>query len=267
MTASPTSRPSSGPEVGPLLRGWRERRRFSQLELSLRAEVSTRHLSCVETGRSRPTPEMIERLATHLDVPLRERNRLLLAGGFAPAHPQHDLDHPGLGTVRESLRAVLAAHEPHPAVLLNRWWEVVETNTALTPLLEGVAAHLLEPPVNVLRLSLHPDGLAARIENLAQWRAHLLEQLDRRIEHTADDRLRALADELHDYPSPSTDARPGDADVVLPLRLRTPRGTLSLLSITSHVGTAADVTVEELTLEAFYPADAATAAALGSPRG
>jgi hypothetical protein len=204
---------------------------------------------------------MIERLAGHLDVPLRERNRLLLAGGYAPAHPEHQLDGPDLTAVRTALRAVLRAHEPHPAVLLNRWWELVEANAAIAPLLDGVDPTLLEPPVNVLRLSLHPRGLAPRIANLGQWRGHLLEQLARRIDRTADPRLVELAQELRGYPGgdpPS--ARP--SDVVLPLRLRTPGGELSFFSIAAHVGTAADVTVEELTLEAFYPADAATAAAL-----
>ncbi len=241
-------------EVGPLLREWRERRRLSQLELSNRAEVSTRHLSFVETGRSRPTAEMIERIAGHLDVPLRERNRLLLAGGYAPAHPERALDGPDLAEVRAALRQVLAAHEPNPAVLLNRWWELVDANAAIGPLLEGVAPALLEPPVNVLRLSLHPDGLAPRIVNLAQWRGHLLHQLHRRIEHTADPRLVALAAELATYPGPEPE-HAGPADVVLPLRLRTPAGELAFVSIAAHVGTAADVTVDELTIEAFYPLD------------
>jgi len=253
----------TAPEVGSLLREWRERRRLSQLDLSHRAEVSTRHLSFVETGRSRPTADMIERLAGHLDVPLRERNRLLLAGGYAPAHPEHDLDGPDLTAVREALRVVLAAHEPHPAVLLNRWWELVDANAAIAPLLDGVDARLLEPPVNVLRLSLHPDGLAQRIGNLGQWRAHLLEQLHRRIDRTADPRLVELAEELAAYPGGGSE-RVGPTDVVLPLRLSSPLGELSFFSIAAHVGTATDVTVDELTLEAFYPADEATAAALRS---
>ena len=250
-------------DVGALLRGWRERRRLSQLELSLRAEVSTRHLSFVETGRSRPTAEMIERLAGHLDVPLRERNRMLTAGGYAPAHPEHEWDEPDLAAVRDALRVVLVAHEPHPAVLLNRWWELVDANAAIAPLLDGVHSALLAPPVNVLRLSLHPDGLAPRIRNLGQWRAHLLEQLHQRIERTADPRLQELADELAAYPGGEV-APAAPTDVVLPLRLATPAGELSFFSIAAHVGTAADVTVDELTIEAFYPADTATAEALRS---
>jgi len=248
-------------EVGSLLRDWRERRRLSQLELSNLAEVSTRHLSFVETGRSRPTAEMIERLAGHLDVPLRERNRLLLAGGYAPAHPERRLDEPDLAAVREALGVVLAAHEPHPAVLLNRWWELVDANAAVAALLDGVDPVLLEPPVNVLRLSLHPGGLAPRIGNLGQWRGHLLEQLHQRIERTADPRLVELAEELAGYPGGPAEPV-GATDVVLPLRLSSPTGELSFFSIAAHVGTAVDVTVEELVLEAFYPADSATAEAL-----
>ena len=252
---------TAGTEVGPLLREWRERRRLSQLELSNRAEVSTRHLSFVETGRSRPTPAMIERLAGHLDVPLRERNRLLVAGGYAPAHPEHRLEEPDLAAVRAALSVVLAAHEPHPAVLLNRWWELVDANAAVGALLDGVDPELLEPPVNVLRLSLHPGGLAPRIANLAQWRGHLLEQLHQRIERTADPRLVELDEELAGYPGgEATAASP--TDVVLPLRLASPAGELSFFSVVAHVGTAADVTVDELAIEAFYPADAATTVAL-----
>jgi transcriptional regulator with XRE-family HTH domain len=252
------------PEVGTLLREWRERRRLSQLELSLRAEVSTRHLSFVETGRSRPTVAMIERLAGHLDVPLRERNRLLLAGGYAPVHPEHAWEEPDLAAVRDALRQVLVAHEPNPALLLNRWWELVDANAAVAPLLDGVDPMLLAPPVNVLRLSLHPGGLAPRIRNLGQWRAHLLEQLHQRIDRTADPRLVALAEELAGYPAGGpVPAEP--TAVVLPLRLSTPAGERCFFSIAAHIETAADVTVDELTLEAFYPADTATAEALRSP--
>src|SRR3954453_2756711 len=156
MTAPP--RP-----VGQLLREWRERRRLSQLELSIQAEISTRHLSFVETGRSRPTPEMIVKLTEHLDVPLRERNQLLLAGGYAPIYPQHGLDAPELASVREALRLVLAGHEPYPALVINRWWELLEANAAVAVLTAGCAPELLAPPVNVLRLSLHPGGMAPQI--------------------------------------------------------------------------------------------------------
>jgi transcriptional regulator with XRE-family HTH domain len=244
--------------VGRLLREWRERRRLSQLELSIQADISTRHLSFVETGRSRPTPEMIVRLTEHLDVPLRERNQLLLAGGYAPAYPQHGMDEPELASVRAALAQVLRGHEPYPAVVIDRWWNLVDANTALGPLVAGCAAHLLEPPVNVLRLSLHPDGMAGRIVNLAQWRTHLLEQLHRRAVQTGDARLAALEKELRGYPGAGLETT-APTDVVLPLRLRVDDRELALFSIEARVGTATDVTVEELSIETFYPADAATA--------
>ncbi|MGD9991001.1 helix-turn-helix domain-containing protein [Pseudonocardia sp.] len=256
MTTTAATRP-----VGVLLREWRERRRLSQLELSNRTEVSTRHLSWIETGRSRPTARMILRIADDLEVPLRERNEMLLAAGFAPAYPQHGLDDPALADVRGALRAVLAAHLPHPALLLDRWWDLVDANAAAATLLAGCAPHLLEPPVNVLRVSLHPDGLAPRIANLPQWRAHLLGQVRRRADRTGDARLAALHAELAAYPG-GTDEAPGAGAVVVPLRLRVAGAELALFSLAAHVTTAADVTVEELAVETFHPADAATAAAL-----
>lgn len=246
------------PQVGQLLRQWRERRRLSQLQLSIQAEISTRHLSFVETGRSRPTPEMIIKLTEHLDVPLRERNELLLAGGYAPRYPQRGLDAPQLASVRAALRSVLAAHQPHPALVINRWWELLDANGAVNVLTEGCAPALLAPPVNVLRLSLHPDGLAPRIANLGQWRAHLLEQVRRRTAQTGDTRLEDLHAELSGYPGGSAPVPPSTS-VVLPLRLRSGHGELSFFSISATVETAADVTVEELVIESFYPADTATA--------
>jgi transcriptional regulator with XRE-family HTH domain len=243
--------------VGRLLREWRERRSLSQLALSIQADISTRHLSFVETGRSRPTPEMIMRLSDQLDVPLRERNQLLLAGGYAPAYPQHGMDEPELEPVRAALAQVLRGHEPYPAVVIDRWWDLVEANSGLAALTEGCAAHLLEAPVNVLRLSLHPDGLAPRIANLAHWRGHLLEQVHRRAVRTGDQRLADLETELRSYPGgETTEAQRG---VVLPLRLQLGEYELALFSIEARVGTATDVTVEELSIETFYPADAATA--------
>src|SRR5581483_6858045 len=191
-----TSLTAPTPQVGQLLREWRERRRLSQLDLSIQAEISTRHLSFVETGRSRPTPEMIVKLTEHLDVPLRERNQLLLAGGYAPRYPQHGLDAPELASVRAALQDVLAAHEPNPALVINRWWELLDANSTVAVLTAGCASDLFEPPVNVLRLSLHPRGLAPRIANLSQWRAHLLEQVRRRAQQTGDARLAELHDEL-----------------------------------------------------------------------
>jgi hypothetical protein len=205
---------------------------------------------------------MILRLTEHLDVPLRERNQLLLAGGYAPAYPQHGLDEPELAAVRAALRQVLRGHEPYPAVVINRWWELVESNRAVGPLLAECAPQLLEPPVNVLRLSLHPDGMAPRIVNLAQWRAHLLEQLHRRAAQTGDPRLAELEEELRGYPGDPVARVPQPTDVVLPLVLRVGRRELSLFSIESRVGTATDVTVDELCVETFYPADEETVAAL-----
>lgn len=243
--------------VGQLLREWRERRRLSQLDLSIQADISTRHLSFVETGRSRPTPEMILRLTEQLEVPLRERNNLLLAGGYAPAYQQHGLDEPELANVRAALRQVLAGHEPYPAVVVNRGWEMLDANAAIGLFLAGCAPELLEPPVNVLRLSLHPDGMAPNIVNLSEWRAHLLPQLQRRAESTGDPRLRELHDELASYPGGQADTV-SDTRVVLPLRYRHGAHELSFISISAIVGTALDVTVEELAIESFYPADAVT---------
>ena len=256
--------PSAYRPVGELLREWRERRRLSQLDLSIQADISTRHLSFVETGRSRPTPSMILRLTEQLGVPLRERNTLLLAGGYAPAYPQHGLDEPELDSVRDALRQVLAGHQPNPAVIINRWWDLVDANAAIGVFTAGCAPRLLEPPVNVLRLSLHPDGMAPRIVNLAQWRAHLLTQLQHRAEALGDQRLTDLHDELMAYPGGTSEARPQPREVVLPMRYRYQDQELSVFSISAVVGTAADVTVEELAIEAFYPADPATSAVFRS---
>jgi len=250
------------PAVGSLLREWRERRRLSQLELSNRADISTRHLSFVETGRSRPTPEMIIRLTEQLEVPLRERNQLLLAGGYAPAYPQRGLDAPELASVRDALKLVLTAHQPHPALIIDRWWTLLDANAAVAAMTAGCAPHLLEPPVNVLRLSLHPDGLAPRIRNLAQWRAHLLSQVRRRAEVTHDQRLDELLEEMRGYPGGEQEAALSPNNVVLPLRLASEAGELSFFSISAAVETAADVTVDELVIEAFYPADEHTSAVM-----
>ncbi len=244
--------------VGTLLREWRERRRLSQLELSSRAEVSTRHLSFVETGRSRPTPQLILKLTDELDVPLRERNQVLLAGGYAPAFPQHGLDAPELADVLAALRQVLTGHEPYPAVVIDRWWTLLEANAAVGVLTDGCAAHLLDPPVNVLRLALHPEGLAPRIGNLAQWRGHLLEQLERRVSATGDVRLHELYRELAAYPGGRELVRPGTS-VVVPLQVTHAAGPLSFFSMAAAVETALDVTVDELRVESFFPADTATA--------
>jgi len=250
--------------AGDLIREWRQRRRLSQLDLAIAANVSSRHLSFVETGRSRPTSEMILHLAEHLEVPLRDRNALLLAGGYAPAYPERTLAAPELQAVTSALRRVLAGHEPYPAAVVNRWWELVDANAGIGLFTGDVRPHLLEPPVNVLRLSLHPDGMAPRIANLPEWRAHLLARLRRQAEATGDPRLFSLYSELEAYPGGRGDeAQPPQlTDVVVPLRYQAGTRQLSFLSITAVIGTPMDVTVEELAIESFYPADDQTAAAL-----
>ena len=251
--------------AGDLIRQWRQRRRLSQLDLAIAANVSSRHLSFVETGRSRPTSEMILHLAEHLDVPLRDRNALLLAGGFAPAYPERGLAEPELHAVKNALKRVLDGHEPYPAAVVNRWWELVDANAGIALFTGDVRPELLEPPVNVLRLSLHPDGMAPRIANLPEWRAHLLARLHRQAEATGDPRLFSLYSELEAYPGGLGDQGaqpPLPTDVVVPLRYRTAQAELSFLSITAVIGTPMDVTVEELAIESFYPADPQTAKAL-----
>jgi transcriptional regulator with XRE-family HTH domain len=247
--------------VGELLREWRERRRLSQLQLSADSGVSTRHLSWVETGRSRPTRQMILRLCEHLDVPLRARNTLLLAGGHAPAYPVSALDSPRMHGVLDAVRRLLDSHQPYPAVLVDAGWELVDANPPTALLTEGAADFLLEPPVNVLRLSLHPRGMAPRIRNLDQWRAHLFERLQRQAAATGSPQLAELLAELRGYPG-GTDPGGVDGDVVVPLRYAARGHELALLSTTSIFGTPHDVTVAELAVESFFPADAATAGAL-----
>ena len=249
------------PAVGQLLREWRERRRISQLDLSIQAEISARHLSFVETGRSQPTSGMILRLSEQLDVPLRERNALLLAGGYAPAYPEHSLDEPQLTRLRAALRQILTGHEPYPALVVNRWWEMLDGNAAIAVLTEGCDPALLTSPVNALRVSLHPDGMAPRIANLAEWRAHILERLHRQVHTTRDPRLAELHAELAAYPGGVTE-RPELTDVAVPLRLRRGDQELAFFSMTAIVGAPLDVTVAEVAIESFYPADAETAAAL-----
>src|SRR5262245_52182346 len=205
-----------------MLREWRHRRRLSQLELALDSGVSTRHLSFVETGRSRPSAEMVLHLAERLDVPLRDRNHLLLAAGFAPRFAQRELDAPEMGPVRDAIDQVLRGHEPYPALVIDRHWGLVAANRAVDALVEGVAEHLREPPINVLRLSLHPDGLAPRILNLHQWREHLLDRLGRDAIATGDPALTVLRDELVSYPAgtPGDSLDPAFGDIAVPLRLR-----------------------------------------------
>ncbi len=251
--------------VGELLRGWREHRRLSQLELALQAEISTRHLSFVETGRSTPSRHMILHLAEQLDLPLRERNHLLLAAGYAPVYAESALDAPQLATVRAVVRQVLAGHEPYPAVVVDRGWNLVDANASVALLTAGVAPALLASPINVLRLSLHPEGLAPRIANLGEWRAHLLGRLRRQTALAADSTLVALYDELRAYPCAQPEPTielPGPGDIVVPLRLRHDGRELAFFSTVATFGTPLDITVAELTIESFFPADAGTAAVL-----
>jgi transcriptional regulator with XRE-family HTH domain len=252
--------------VGDLLREWRQRRRLSQLNFASDAEISTRHLSFLETGRSQPSREMILRLAERLDIPLRERNLLLTAAGYAPLFPERKLDDPALQAARKAVDIVLKGHEPLPALAVDRHWTMIAANGAVQALLAGVARELLEPPVNVLRLSLHPEGLALRIENLSEWRSHLFERLRRQIELTADPVLIQLLEELQRYPTTPATTRPVQstnyAHVVVPLRLKTDAGTLSFFSTTTVFGTPVDVTLSELAIESFFPADAGTAETL-----
>jgi transcriptional regulator with XRE-family HTH domain len=252
------------PPVGALLRDWRKRRRLSQFDLALEAGVSTRHVSFVETGRSRPSADMVLHLAEHLAVPLRERNHLLLAAGYAPVYAQRELDAPELGPVREAIDQLLRAHEPYPALVVDAHWGLVAANASVERFLVGVAEHLLEPPLNVLRLSLHPDGVAPRIANLAQWRRHLLERLAREAVASGNPALHALHDELSNYPvvGDTTDAEIAYADVAIPLRLRHEGGELAFIATQTSFGTATDVTVAELSIESFFPADGRTAQVL-----
>lgn len=241
--------------AGVLIREWRQRRHLSQLELASRAEVSTRHLSYIETGRARPTSTMVMRLCDHLEVPLREQNHLLLAAGHAPAHPEHRLSDPPMAEANAALEAILAAHHPYPALVVDRRWELVAANDAVYRLLEGIDAEVLEPPVNVIRLSIHPRGLAPRIVNLGEWRAHLAERLRREHDATGDPAI----GELHAEVVGDGVEHPTSTSLVVPLQVRMPDGTvLSFISTTTVFGTPREVTLSELAIEAFYPADDAT---------
>jgi transcriptional regulator with XRE-family HTH domain len=277
MTSTPVSTtasaaPAAGRGVGPLLRTWRERRRISQLELALRAGSSARHISFVETGRSRPSEEMVLRLAGHLDVPVRERNALLLAAGYAPRYPETPLDDPALGAVREGIERLIQGYEPYPAVVVDATYQVVAANRGILMFLDGVADHLLEPPLNAMRLTLHPQGMAPRIRNLREWRGHLLAQMERQIALHRSEALRALYEEVAAYPVPDA-ARPeatalpeGVAGevvaqhpyVALPMLIEHDGRTLSFISSISTFNTPMDVTVAELAIETFLPADPAT---------
>jgi transcriptional regulator with XRE-family HTH domain len=251
--------------VGGLLREWRQRRRLSQLDLACDAGISTRHLSFVETGRAHPSRDMLLHLSDQLDVPVRERNVLLVAAGYAPIFPERPLADPALAAARAAVDLVLERQKPYPAFALDRHWGVVASNGALPEMFDGVAPDLLEPPVNAMRLSLHPQGVAPKIVNLGEWRAHLLHRLRHQVELTADRTLIDLLREVSEYPAPA--AKPGQAasvkhDIAVPFRIKTSSGVLSFFSMTTVFGTPVDVMLSELALELFFPADDETAVAV-----
>ncbi len=253
-----------GATAGAVLRGWRERRGLSQLELALRADSSARHISFVETGRSRPSRAMVLRLAEHLDMPVRECNALLLAAGYAPHYPETPLDDPAMAELRQGVEQLVAAHEPFPAVVVDGAYDVVAANRGILLVLDGVAEELLRPPLNAMRLTLHPEGLAKKIRNLPQWRAHLLHQMDRQLSLVRSPALRELYDEVAAYPPPpeAGDEEVGEvggrAPFALPLRVEHDGHLLSFVSTISTFNTPMDVTVSELALETLLPADPET---------
>ncbi|MBY0332383.1 MAG: helix-turn-helix transcriptional regulator [Acetobacteraceae bacterium] len=263
--AKALSSPNAAPPIGALLRAWRQRRRRSQLDLALDAAVSQRHLSFIESGRAAPSREMVLRLADQLEVPLRERNALLLAAGYAPLFAERTLDDPAMGAARAAVQAILSAHLPCPALAVDRHWRMLAANAAVPALIGAIGNRaLLTPPVNVLRLTLHPRGLAPRIANLGEWRAHILERLRRQVEASADPGLAALLAELGAYPPPAAPSAAPDAahppgGILVPLHLDTAAGRLALFGTTTVFGTPAEITLSELAIETFFPADAETA--------
>jgi transcriptional regulator with XRE-family HTH domain len=252
--------------LGELLRDWRKRRHQSQLALALQAGISQRHLSFVESGRSQPSREMLLHLSEQLAIPLRDRNRLLNAAGFAAMYSERPLADPALDVARRAIHRVLTAHEPYPALAVDRHWTLVAANRAVAPLLAGLPAGLLAPPLNVLRVSLHPNGLAQRIVNLDQWRSYLLQRLAHECDLSGDAHLIDLLGELRAYPAPASRlglrravSPNADSRVFVPLELETPDGILSFISTTTVFGTPVDVTVAELAMECLFPGDASTA--------
>ncbi|MFC9841768.1 helix-turn-helix domain-containing protein [Streptomyces sp. NPDC060223] len=267
-SASPLPSAPAGKGVGPLLRGWREQRRVSQLELALRAGSSSRHISFIETGRSRPSEEMVLRLAEHLEVPVRERNALLLAAGYAPHYAETPLDDPAMNALREGVERLIQGYEPYPALVVDATYNVLAANQGITMLLDGIPEALLTPPLNAMRLTLHPEGLAPRIRNLHAWRGHLLDQMERQVALSRSEPLRALYEEVAAYPVPDPGREDELFDAVpcfaLPMRIEHDGRVLSFVSSISTFNTPMDVTVSELAIETFLPADPATAKYLQS---
>ncbi|WP_431041431.1 helix-turn-helix domain-containing protein [Streptomyces sp. P1-3] len=261
------------PGVGALLREWRGRRRISQLELALRADSSARHISFIETGRSRPSQEMVLKLADHLDVPVRERNALLIAAGYAPRFPETALDAPAMGTLRAGMERLLTGYEPYPALVVDGTYTVIAANRGIGLILDGVADHLLRQPMNAMRVTLHPEGIAPRIRNLRQWRGHLLDQMERQLALMRSAPLRALYEEVSAYPLPERGADEGGAvsggehaPFALPMMIEHDGRVLSFISTIATFNTPMDVTVSELAIETLLPADPETAAYLQAAR-
>jgi len=257
----------SSPGAGPLLKEWRGRRRRSQLDLAVAAGVSTKHLSFVETGRAKPSPELLLTLAAHLDVPLRDRNSLLLAAGYAPRYTETSFDDPATKVVRASLERLLATHDPYPGVVLDRRWNIVLANNAAGAMTAGVPAHLLQPSVNIFRISLHPEGIAAITLNFEEWATYMLTQLRRLVVSSGDAGLAALEAEVHAYPNVAELLQQGEpmwdgAELLVPCRLLVGGNELSLFTTLTTFGTPRDITLDELAVELFFPADDATDALL-----
>ena len=259
---------------GKSLKNWRKQRRLSQLELAADAQISSRHLSFLETGRSRPSRDMILHLAECLNVPLRERNSLMVSAGFAPIYAEHDFEGEGALVMRRTVDRILSAHEPYPALAMDRHWNMVAANRIVSLMLVGIDPDLLKPPVNLLRLSLHPKGLAARVVNVAQWRDHLLDRLQRQVDLTADPELIGLYDEAKRYRLPEKENETSDKagidgieedainSLIVPLILKTDAGILRFISTTTIFGTPVEVTLSELAIETLLPADEETNRAL-----
>jgi transcriptional regulator with XRE-family HTH domain len=264
MHPSHSNSPTAG--FGEHLRAWRRRRRLSQLDLAAEADISTRHLSYVETGRANPSREMVLRLTARLEVPLRERNTFLVAAGYAPMYRETRLDEPAMAAAKQAVELILKSHEPFPALAIDRYWNLVATNRMLPHLLTNVDASLLQPPVNVLRLSLHPLGLAPKIVNLVQWRTHLFERLGHQIAASAEPALIALLAELRDLPAPQAESaehlQGEHLGVAVPLKMHSPFGELTFISTTTIFGSPLDVTLQEIALETFFPSDEFTMQAL-----